>query len=178
MLSQFTSPPGKRSLRELEILPHDVYPIGRLDEDSEGLLLLTNDNSLKTSLLDPNHGHEREYLAQVERCPDSKKLELLAEGIIIQGRRTKPAHATLVEEEPRLFERSLSIRYRKNVPTAWIRIILTEGKNRQVRRMTAALGHPTLRLIRIRFGTILLGDLAPGEWRALSHDELRRLKRS
>ena len=132
-----------------------MYPVGRLDEDSEGLLLLTDDRKLKRKLEEPKFQHPRTYLVQVENIPDENTLQKLRDGIGIKNRNTKsnfktlPAIVELLQEEPNIFPRSVPIRFRKNIPTSWLRIILHEGKNRQVRKMTAAIGFPTLRLIRI-----------------------------
>jgi 23S rRNA pseudouridine2457 synthase len=156
----------------------DVYPVGRLDRDSEGLVLLTDDGDLQHRLSDPKFAHPRTYWTQVEGIPEEKSLRRLREGVIIQGYRTRPAMAHLLPAEPALPPRDPPIRYRKTVPTAWIEITLTEGRNRQVRRMTAAVGHPTLRLVRIAIGTLRLEGLATGQWRELSTAELQQLQRS
>lgn len=176
ILSQFTPEPGSKARTLAGFgFPPEVYPVGRLDNDSEGLLLLSDDGALNHALLDPVRGHQRTYYAQVERMPTEEALEQLRTGVMIQGRRTLPAAARLLEHEPDLPERSMPIRHRQSVPTAWIGLTLTEGRNRQVRRMTAAVGHPTLRLVRVAIGRLDLFTLgiAPGEWRDLSHDELR-----
>lgn len=156
----------------------DVYPAGRLDQDSEGLMLLTSDGALQHRLTDPKHAHSRTYLVHVEEVPDSADLQHLRDGIIIQGRRTLPAQARLLEHEPELPPRNPPIRFRKSVPTSWIEITLTEGRNRQVRRMTAAVGHPTLRLVRVAIANVQLADLAPGTWRDLTEEELNSLRAS
>jgi 23S rRNA pseudouridine2457 synthase len=153
----------------------DVYPVGRLDHDSEGLLLLTDDGELQHRLSDPKFEHPRTYWAQVERIPDAQALQQLATGVMVQGHLTRPAAVRLLQEEPELPPRNPPIRFRKNVPAAWIELILTEGRNRQVRRMTAAVGHPTLRLVRVAIGDLRLEGIAPGQWRELNSDELRRL---
>lgn len=176
ILSQFTPEPGSPSGTLAGFgFPDHVYPIGRLDHDSEGLILLSDDGALNGALLDPTHGHERTYLAQVERIPEPEALEHLASGVEIQGRLTLPARAELVAEPAGLFPRAVPIRHRLNVPTAWIRLTLTEGRNRQVRKMTAAVGHPTLRLLRVAIGALDLFalGLAPGAWRDLTPEELR-----
>ena len=174
VVSQFTSREGKRTLaRFLKV--KDVYPIGRLDEDSEGLLLLTDDGTLQHRLSDPKFDHPKTYLVQVERVPDEAALEKLRNGVIIQGYATKPAQVRMLEAEPQLPPRDPPIRFRKSVPTAWLEITLTEGKNRQVRRMTAAVGYPTLRLVRIEVAGVKLGELQPGEWRELASQEVPRL---
>ncbi|HEY5909905.1 MAG TPA: pseudouridine synthase [Verrucomicrobiae bacterium] len=167
VLSQFT-PDGSanRPLAEFGF-PKSVYPIGRLDADSEGLLLLSDEPRLNYLLLHPRHTHDREYWVQVERVPLRASLDRLEQGVAIQGRKTKRCRAWLLEPQPEVPPRDPPIRFRKAVPTSWLALELTEGKNRQVRRMTAAIGHPTLRLIRMRIGDYRLGDLAVGAWREL-----------
>ncbi|HEX9007070.1 MAG TPA: pseudouridine synthase [Bacteroidota bacterium] len=167
VLSQFTREAGHPSLADFGPFPADVYPVGRLDADSEGLLLLTDDNRLKHRLTDPRFGHPRTYLVQVERVPADEALARLREGILIEGKRTRPARVRLLPAEPALPPRAVPIRFRKNVPTAWLELTLIEGRNRQVRKMTAAVGHPTLRLVRVRIGPLGLGALEPGEHRFL-----------
>lgn len=171
VLSQFT-PDGSpnRPLSEFGF-PENVYPIGRLDADSEGLLLLSDEPAWNARLLEPRHAHEREYWVQVERIPEAKSLKQLEAGVLIQGRMTLPCHAKLLEPQPEIPPREPPIRFRKNVPDCWISLELIEGKNRQVRRMTAAVGHPTLRLLRTRIGRLTLGDLPAGGWRILSPQE-------
>jgi 23S rRNA pseudouridine2457 synthase len=168
VLSQFT-PDGSpnRPLAEFRF-PPDVYPIGRLDSDSEGLLLLSDEAVLNERLLHPRRGHRRVYWAQVERVPNAAALAKLSRGPIIQGRKSLPCRAWLLDPQPEVAPREPPIRFRKNVPSAWIGLELIEGKNRQVRRMTAAVGHPTLRLLRVQIGEFALGDLAPGAWRELN----------
>ncbi|MBS2008574.1 MAG: pseudouridine synthase [Cyanobacteria bacterium SZAS TMP-1] len=153
-------------------LPPDVYPVGRLDFDSEGLLLLSDDGRLTTRLFGDEH--RRTYLAQVENIPSQEKLERLEAGVVIEGRRTKPCETWLLQKEPVLPERSKPIRFRKDIPTAWIELTLFEGRNRQVRKMTAQIGHPTLRLLRVAIGRLGLFDLGlkPGEWLDLSPEEV------
>jgi len=167
VLSRFT-PDGSpnRPLAEFGF-PQRVYPLGRLDADSEGLLLLSDEEDLNQRLLHPRHAHEREYWAQVERVPAPAALARLAAGLVVQGRRTLPCRAWRLEPQPEVPPRDPPIRFRKAVPTCWIGLELVEGKNRQVRRMTAAIGHPTLRLMRARIGRLELGDLGPGQWREL-----------
>ncbi|EIQ00264.1 pseudouridine synthase family protein [Opitutaceae bacterium TAV1] len=185
VLSQFTPEPGSawRTLAEFG-LPPGVYPLGRLDADSEGLLLLSDERGLNTRLLDPRHGHDREYLAQVERIPDDAALARLAGGVLIGGGkaggyRTQPCRVRRLPEPPSLPPRDPPVRFRKNVPDCWLALELAEGKNRQVRRMTAAIGHPTLRLVRWRIGQLRLDNfipaLAPGAWRELGPEERRRV---
>ena len=172
VLSQFT-PDGSpnRTLTEFGF-PKGVYPIGRLDADSEGLLLLSDEAGLNTRLLHPEHGHARCYWAQVERIPTAEALARLAAGVTIQDYKTRPCSVTLLDPQPEVPPRDPPIRVRKSVADCWMELELTEGKNRQVRRMTAAIGHPTLRLMRVRIGSLDLGELAPRAWREL--DELER----
>jgi 23S rRNA pseudouridine2457 synthase len=172
VLSQFTPDGSKnRTLSEFGF-PKGVYPIGRLDADSEGLLLLSDEAGLNNRLLDPDHGHEREYWAQVERIPTPDTLQALEQGVTIQGRKTLPCQVTFLDPQPRLPPRDPPIRVRKNIPDCWISLRLTEGKNRQVRRMTSAIGHPTLRLIRVRIAQINMGDLPIGHWRKIEANSL------
>ncbi len=172
VLSQFTiERPGQVTLAACG-LPPAVYPIGRLDQDSEGLLLLSDEAGLNTRLLDPKHGHPRTYHAQVEGEVTTEALERLrGGGIEVQGHRTLPCQARRVE--PAHPDRDPPIRYRASIPTSWIELTLTEGKNRQVRRMTATVGFPTLRLIRVAIGGLRLDalGLGPGEWRGLEPEE-------
>ncbi len=174
VLTQFTDAGGRSTLKDHVPIPR-VYPVGRLDRDSEGLLLLTDDGSLAHLLTDPRHEHPKTYLAQVEKVPDESALNALRRGILLPDGPTRPVEAELLEAEPDLPDRPVPIRFRKNVPTAWLRLVLREGRNRQVRRMTAAVGFPTLRLVRVAIGPITLGDLQPGEWRELDPDERRAL---
>ena len=171
VLSQFTSDGSpNRTLAEFGLPPH-VYPLGRLDADSEGLLLLSDEPGLNSRLLDPKHAHPRTYWAQVERLPSAAALAQMAGGLIIEDYRTRPCRTWLLDPQPLVPPRDPPIRYRKSVPDFWIALELHEGKNRQVRRMTAAIGHPTLRLIRVRIGDLELGNLAPGSWRELGPAE-------
>jgi len=175
-LSQFTSDGSKnRALAEFGF-PKNVYPIGRLDADSEGLLLLSDEPAWNDRLLHPRHAHEREYWAQVERIPFAESLKKLERGLIIEGRKTLPCRAWMLEPQPSVAPRVPPIRFRKTVPDCWIGLELIEGKNRQVRKMTAAIGHPTLRLMRMRIGNLWLGDLAPGKWRELTEEERAKTK--
>jgi len=175
VLSQFTEEiPGQRTLARFGF-PRRVYPIGRLDLDSEGLLLLSDEPELNERLLHPRHEHRRIYWAQVERIPTPEVLKHLERGIDIQDRKTLPCRAWRLDPQPVLPPRDPPIRFRKNVPDCWIGLELIEGKNRQVRRMTAVLGHPTLRLIRVQIGDLELGDLAAGQWRHLEPPERERL---
>jgi 23S rRNA pseudouridine2457 synthase len=175
VLSQFTDEAGRKTLSDFGPFPKKVYPVGRLDADSEGLLLLTDDNEFKHTLLEPRFGHSRTYLVQVERIPQADALKKLQAGVTIEGQKTKPAEVRLLQQEPDIPPRQIPIRLRKTVPTAWLELTLTEGRNRQVRKMTAAVGHPTLRLIRIAQGPLSLNGLQPGEHRGLSGDEVQRL---
>ncbi len=177
VLSQFTGDAGKLTLANFGPFPKTVYAAGRLDYDSEGLLIVTDDNQLKHALLEPKFAHPRTYLVQVERMPNEDALERLRTGVVIDGKITKLAAAGLLGEEPLLPQRDPPIRFRKNVPTAWIELTLREGRNRQVRKMTAAVGHPTLRLVRTKIGALGIGTLHPGGMRRLSADELRQLQR-
>lgn len=177
VVSHFTDRSGRTTLANY-IPIAGVYAAGRLDRDSEGLLLLTDDGWLIHRLTDPRFGHPRTYLVQVERIPDEETLAALRSGVLIRGRRTRPAGVELLAEPPDLPPRSVPIRSRKSVPTAWLRMTLGEGQNRQVRHMTAAVGHPTLRLVRIAIGPLTLGGLTPGEWRKITDEELERLKKS
>jgi 23S rRNA pseudouridine2457 synthase len=171
VLSQFTSDGSpNRPLAEFGF-PKNVYAIGRLDADSEGLLLLSDEAFWNDKLLNPRHAHEREYWAQVERIPTRDVLDKMQRGIVIQDHKTLPCQAWLLEPQPEIAPRTPPIRVRKSVPDCWIGLELVEGKNRQVRRMTAAIGHPTLRLMRVRIGNFWLGDLPAGTWRALATAE-------
>lgn len=171
VLSQFTSDGSpNRTLGDFGF-PKGVYPIGRLDADSEGLLLLTDEAGLNTRLLHPRNAHEREYWAQVERVPTAESLARLSRGVILQGRRTLPCRAWLLEPQPSIPPRDPPIRFRRNIADCWIGLELVEGRNRQVRRMTAAIGHPTLRLLRVRIGHFKLGELSAGRWHELSCQE-------
>ncbi len=178
VLSQFTGDPGKHTLAEYGPFPPDVYAVGRLDADSEGLLLLTNDSTMHHVLTDPAFAHPRTYLAQVEHIPDERALASLRAGVVIEGRRTRPADVRLLAMEPPLPPRPVPIRVRKAIPTAWIEITLREGRNRQVRKMTASVGNPTLRLVRIRIDAVKLTGLAPGEAREATPLERAALLRT
>ena len=172
VLSQFTPEPGSsfRTLADFGF-PKGVYPIGRLDADSEGLLLLSDEAELNQRLLHPRHAHEREYWVQVERIPAAEALRKLEQGMVIQGRRTLPCRARQLDPQPQMPLRDPPIRVRKNVLDCWLALELVEGKNRQVRRMTAAIGHPTLRLVRVRIGGLRLGGVTAGSWKRLTTDE-------
>lgn len=166
VLCQFTDAEGRTTLGDYLDIPN-VYPAGRLDYDSEGLLLLTDDGKLQQRIADPRFKLPKTYLAQVERVPDEAALRQLRQGVQLKDGLTRPAQVELIEA-PVVWERTPPIRFRKNVPDAWLRLTITEGRNRQVRRMTAAVGHPTLRLIRVQIGPWELGDLQPGEWHAIA----------
>ncbi len=177
MLSQFTPEPGSRwgTLAAFG-LPRAVYPLGRLDADSEGLLLLSDEPGLNHQLLDPRRGHRREYWVQVEGVPDDDALRRLAAGEVqLDGVAVRPARAWRLDSPPDLPPRDPPIRRRRNIPDRWLALELTEGRNRQVRRMTAAVGHPTLRLMRARIGDLALGALIPGAWRELDPAERHRV---
>jgi 23S rRNA pseudouridine2457 synthase len=169
VLCQFTNGAGRRTLADF-VTVKGVYPAGRLDYDSEGLLLLTDDGALQKRIADPRQRTKKIYLAQVERIPEEKALARLRRGVKLRDGMTAPAGARLVEEPGWLWSREPPIRYRRDIPTAWLEITLIEGRNRQVRRMTAAVGHPTLRLIRASIGEWSLDGLAPGEWRDVRPD--------
>jgi len=175
VLSQFTPESGRPGLSKYGPFPTDVYAAGRLDADSEGLLLLTNDNRVKHRLMLPRNAHPRTYLAQVEGIPTEGAIHCLQTGVRIKDYQTKPARVRLLDTEPTLPPRPVPIRTRKNLPTSWFEIILTEGRNRQVRRMTAAVGFPTLRLVRTKIGSLTLGSLSPGTHRSLTSQEVRSL---
>jgi pseudouridine synthase len=169
VLTKFTDAEGRPTLADYINVP-DIYAAGRLDMDSEGLLLLTDSGGISTRLTDPAFAHPRTYWAQVERVPDEEALRKLREGVKVQDYVTRPAKARLIDP-PDIPERPVPIRYRASIPTAWLELTLTEGRNRQVRRMTAAVGHPTLRLVRWSVGEITLEGLQPGEWQPLSERE-------
>jgi 23S rRNA pseudouridine2457 synthase len=176
VLTQFTDQEGRSTLKDYVDQP-GVYPVGRLDQDSEGLLLLTDDGPLAHRLTDPRFDHPKTYWAQVEGIPSQSSIQALTRGVTIQNYRTRPARVRILDPEPDLPPRHVPIRFRKAIPTAWIELILTEGKNRQVRRMTATVGFPTLRLVRVAIGTLTLEGLAPGAWRWLTNPEIQILKK-
>jgi 23S rRNA pseudouridine2457 synthase len=174
VVAQFTG--DSPTLRDYISVP-GVYPAGRLDKDSEGLLLLTSDGRLQHRLTDPRHGHPRTYWVQVEGEPAATALEQLSSGVTIQGYRTLPAMVCRLDgDPPGVLPRDPPIRLRKSIPDSWLELTLTEGKNRQVRHMTAAVGHPTLRLIRSAIGPVRIEGLGRGVWRDLRPDELRLLE--
>ncbi len=155
---------GRPTLADFVDVPN-VYPAGRLDHDSEGLVLLTDDGALQHRLSDPRHKQPKTYLAEVERVPTADALDVLRHGVDLPDGPTRPARVRLLDAPPDLAPRDPPVRFRKNVPTAWLELVLTEGRNRQVRRMTAAVGHPTLRLVRVAVGPVRLAGLVPGAWR-------------
>ncbi|HEX5391762.1 MAG TPA: pseudouridine synthase [Rhodocyclaceae bacterium] len=166
VLTQFTDGEGRPTLKDFVPVP-GVYPCGRLDSDSEGLVVLTDDGALQARIADPRHKLPKTYWAQVERVPEAAALQQLARGVDLGDFVTKPCQAGLIEEPANLWLRDPPIRYRAAIPTAWVELVLKEGKNRQVRRMTAKVGYPTLRLIRWAVGSWTLEGLAPGEWREI-----------
>ena len=177
VLSQFSTPAGettKLTLKDYIPVP-DVYPVGRLDWDSEGIMLLTNHGQLQHRLSHPQFQHPRTYWVQVERIPDAAAIKQLQQGVTIANYRTQPAKVRLLNAEPELPPRDRPIRFRKNVPTAWLEMTLTEGKNRQIRRMTAKVGFPTLRLVRVAIAHLGWENLDLGQWRDLTADELQPL---
>lgn len=168
VLSQFTADGSKnRTLAEFGF-PKDVYPLGRLDADSEGLLLLSDEPELNALLLSPKRAHSRTYWVQVENIPSEQALKRLQSGLVIEQHETLPCSARILSPRPEIEDRVPPIRVRKNIPDCWLEISLTEGRNRQVRKMTAAVGHPTLRLIRICIGSFLLQGLEPGQWKNIN----------
>jgi 23S rRNA pseudouridine2457 synthase len=177
VLPCFTDSGGRPTLAGYIDLP-GVYAAGRLDQDSEGLMILTADGSLAHRITDPRHKLPKVYLAQVERVPDAAAIGRLRSGVVLNGQRTRPAEVRVLTDAPSIPERPVPIRFRKNVPTAWIEITLHEGMNRQVRRMTAAVGFPTLRLVRVAIGPMTLGTLQPGQWRALTAEEVAEIVRN
>lgn len=177
VLSQFTDRQATShpTLKEFIPIP-EIYPVGRLDRDSEGLMLLTNHGGLQHRLSDPKFGHPRTYWVQVERIPDQGVLQQLEQGVTIRNYRTRPTQVTLLSAPPQLPSRTPPVRFRKQIPTAWLVMTLYEGRNRQVRRMTAAVGFPTLRLVRVAIATLQLNNLQPGQWRSLTPTEIEGLQ--
>ncbi len=179
VLCQFTSEDNKKTLKDFFDVPRNAYPVGRLDYDSEGLIILTDDKNVNHSLLNPAHKHEREYWVQVEGLISQEAIDQLINGISINidGKmfQTKKCKAAKFPSPPLVYQRIPPVRFRKNVPDSWIKIILTEGKNRQVRKMTANVGYPTLRLIRTRIESLTLAQLQPGEMKSISQQELYNL---
>jgi 23S rRNA pseudouridine2457 synthase len=166
VLSQFTPEDGAKSLAEFN-LPKGIYAAGRLDKDSEGLLLLTDDGPLIERLLNPKNEKQKTYWVLVERVPNEESLEKMRKGLRIEDYTTKPCEVKILDPQPEVPPRDPPVRFRKTVQDVWIEIKIVEGKNSQVRKMTAAIGHPTLRLIRVASGDYVLGDLKPGEWKEL-----------
>jgi 23S rRNA pseudouridine2457 synthase len=162
VLTQFNDNDGRKTLKDYLDIP-DVYPAGRLDRDSEGLLLLTDDGRLQHHISDPRHKLTKTYWVQVENIPNVDALEQLQSGVMLNDGLTKPAKARLIDP-PEVWERHPPVRFRQSIPTQWLELQISEGKNRQVRRMTAAVGHPTLRLIRAAIGPWQINDLQPGQW--------------
>jgi len=177
VLCAFTDPQGRPTLAQY-VAAAGVYAAGRLDYDSEGLLLLTSDNWLLHRLTHPRFEHDKTYLVQVEGIPTEEALAQLRSGVMVKGGRTRPAEVELLPGEPAVPPRTPPIRYRANIPTAWLRVVLREGRKRQLRHMTAAVGYPTLRLIRTHIGPIALDNLQPGQWRELSEEKLQTLAES
>jgi 23S rRNA pseudouridine2457 synthase len=177
VLCQFSPVEGKLTLSDFLSLPKDVYPVGRLDYDSEGLILLTNDGLLHHKLIDPRFAHSRTYWVQVEGIPDQNTIEKLSKGVVIENKKTRKANIRILKKEPKIWERNPPIRFRKSIPTSWLEIELFEGRNRQIRKMTAAVGYPTLRLVRIKIEFIEVFGLMPGEFRELTQEEISKLKK-
>jgi 23S rRNA pseudouridine2457 synthase len=172
VVCKFSPEAGRQTLADF-VSVRDVYPAGRLDTDSEGLLLLTDDGALQARIANPRHKLAKVYWAQVEGVPTANALATLRSGVDLGNFVTKPAGARLIDEPAGLWPRDPPIRYRAKIPTAWLELELREGKNRQVRRMTARVGFPTLRLVRAAIGHIGLAGLAPGEWREVAAENLR-----
>lgn len=175
VLPQFSDRSQRPTLKDYIPIP-DIYPVGRLDMDSEGLMLLTNHGQLQHRLSDPQYAHPRTYLVQVENIPTPPALDRLRQGIVFKDYRTRPCQVQLLDCAPTLPDRDPPIRYRAHIPTAWLEMTLTEGKNRQVRKMTASVGFPTLRLVRIAIADLRLDNLAQGEYRLLDRGEVDQLR--
>ena len=167
VLTQFNDDAGRATLKDFVDVP-GVYPAGRLDRDSEGLLLLTNDGQLQARIADPRHKLAKTYWVQVEGTPSEAQLQQLQSGVLLNDGPTLPAQARLLEPPPDLWPRQPPVRFRQSIPTHWLELVITEGRNRQVRRMTAAVGLPTLRLVRVRIGPWSLGELLPGQWQEVA----------
>lgn len=166
VLSQFTPEDGARSLAEFG-LPSGVYPAGRLDKDSEGLLLLTDDGPLIEKLLNPKNEKPKTYWVLVERIPEISSLDKMRKGLKIENYQTKPCEVRILDPQPEVAPRTPPVRIRKSIQDVWLEVTLVEGKNRQIRKMTAAIGHPTLRLLRIKMASLELGILNPGDWKEI-----------
>ena len=167
VLTQFNDDAGRATLKDFVDVP-GVYPAGRLDRDSEGLLLLTNDGQLQARIADPRHKLAKTYWVQVEGTPTEAQLQQLQRGVLLNDGPTLPAEARLLEPPPDLWPRQPPVRFRQSIPTHWLELVITEGRNRQVRRMTAAVGYPTLRLVRAAVGPYTLEGLAPGAWKQVA----------
>lgn len=167
VLCQFSDPAGRPTLKDFVDVP-GVYPAGRLDRDSEGLVVLTDDGALQARIANPRHEIEKRYWVQVEGIPDEPALEKLRRGLVLSDGPARPARARRIEEPAGIWPREPPVRFRRQIPTSWLEVRIAEGRNRQVRRMTAAIGLPTLRLVRFQVGDWTLGALSPGEWKALS----------
>ncbi len=171
VLSQFTPEDGAKSLAEYN-LPSGIYAAGRLDKDSEGLLLLTDDGPLIERLLNPKSDKQKTYWVLVERVPTEESLERMRKGLKIEDYTTRPADVSIIDPQPEVPPRDPPVRFRKTIQDIWIEVKIVEGKNRQIRKMTAAIGHPTLRLIRKKIGGLELGNLQPGEWKEISREDI------
>ena len=176
VLSDFADPDGRPTLADYILTP-GVEPAGRLDADSEGLLFLTDDGRLAHALTDPSFKLPKTYFVQVEPIPNATALQKLRHGVSVKGKMTAPAEVELMPIPPELPPRAVPVRDNPVVPTAWLKIVLREGKKRQIRHMTAAVGYPTLRIVRVAIGPLTLRGLAPGQWRELTPDELAALRR-
>ena len=176
VLSQFTDQEGRPTIGDYVDVP-DVYAAGRLDKNSEGLMLLTDDGWLNHRVTHPRYDHPKTYLVQIEGTPSLETLAHLRHGVEVKGKMTREANVEQLREEPDLPPPPAPVRSRQHMPTTWLRMILREGRKRQIRRMTAAVGHPTLRLVRVAIGPVTLGDLNPGDWRNLTPEELQALRR-
>lgn len=173
VLCQFSDELGRPTLKDYLPFP-GIYAAGRLDRDSEGLLFLTDDGAVNHQLTDPRHKQPKTYLVQVEGIPAEEQAKRIEKGVMIEGKKTLPAKVKILAEPPDIWPRSKPIRYRKNVPTAWLEITICEGMNRQVRKMTAAVGLPCLRLVRVAIGQLKLRTLQPGEYAVIAKPELTR----
>jgi 23S rRNA pseudouridine2457 synthase len=176
VLSDFADPEGRPTLADFILTP-TLEPAGRLDADSEGLMLLTDDGWLAHALTDPRFKLPKTYFVQVENIPDASALQKLRRGVLVKGETTAPAEVELLPVAPELPPRAVPVREHPTIPTAWLKIVLREGKKRQIRHMTAAVGYPTLRIVRVAIGSLTLRGLAPGQWRELTSDELTALRR-